>query len=56
MRRRVRFFYFSDETLGVHEIRGFRMKFTAFVFGAILVALSAIVVVLVRGRAPLHGT
>ena len=43
MRRRVRFFYFSDETLGVHEIRGFRMKFTAFVFGAILVALSAIV-------------
>ncbi len=43
MRRKLRFFYFSDETVGIREIRGFRTKFTAFVFGALIVALAAIV-------------
>lgn len=44
MRRKLRFFYFSDETLGIREIRGFRTKSTAFLFTAILVALGAIMV------------
>ncbi len=43
MHRKYRFFYFSDETVGIHEIRAFPTKFTAFVFGALIVALAAIV-------------
>lgn len=43
MRRKLRFIYFSDESLEIREIRGFRTKFTAFVFGALLFALGAII-------------
>lgn len=43
MPRKVRLFYFSEETLGIREVRGFRIKYTAFLFSALLIALGAIV-------------